>query len=526
MLFVCAAMHGPRSVGFEVVRKEQTLSPLGGEKVYLSRHIRDDESGVLLSIAQRDDLNLIEVSYCAIITPGYKENAFLLFRKEDFLRMVHGHEDRFDNHAARKAMAYRLFSTEWRRCPKCGSDGPTICGCQMKLIPKQSMFDTQRESENLLAHTGSHAGVAQISMFDRESGESIFSSTVKSRSEINILTNVDEKKWLATWAMNQAITQKPLRLLQMVTPDNIVRQSATVCPQDVLFSNASISLDLGDALGVFEDVLSSPRVNKEGMSNLSMMLDDVVDVHDYGLSSGRRYRPSICALDFSKTGSDDSGSNTILTEDNSCESISTLLERAIGDGGMEHTATSAENLQNLFSEPVPNWHESKRDSQRKAQGQPPQAQPQSQQQAQLAQPLQLAQPPQLAQQPTQQQRDQNQEPTQLEKESNHSTSLTLTNTIIQARKEISKDSSARRAVRIAPAPYSVRTEHIDANQRKLELRKARNRASAQRSNLKKKLALQKLKDDLKSLSRREGELRTRERMLREENLKLRSAVCR
>eukprot|EP00178_Gracilaria_changii_P003179 TRINITY_DN1465_c0_g1_i1.p1 TRINITY_DN1465_c0_g1~~TRINITY_DN1465_c0_g1_i1.p1 ORF type:complete len:573 (-),score=104.69 TRINITY_DN1465_c0_g1_i1:5904-7622(-) len=502
MLFVNAATHGPRSVGFEVVRKKQSSSTLLEENVYLTRIVRDDETGVWLSIANNDDLDLIILQYCTIITPGYKEHAFMLLRRGEFLRTFKRSEHHFDENAWRRVMAYRLFSTEWRQCPKCGHHGPSICGCKVNLIPKKSMFDTAREIENMRAHTGCHSGIAQVSMFAKENGQPIFSSVVKSRSEIKVLFDVDEKRWLATWAMNHAIKQRPFRLLQMALPDSGLKECGTLSSQDVLFSKASISLDLGDALGVFDDVLNSPRICKDGAINLSSMLDDVVDVHECALPSGKRHRASICATGASRSGSDESGSDTMLTlsEDNSSESLSMLLDRAIGDGAMEQTVLPTDGLKHVLSEPTSNWDESKCESNQDI--------PETHQ-AQLPQQSLLLQPTQQQQQP---------------KQHNHNISLTITST--KPTSAIAKGANARRAVRIAPAPYSVRTEHVDANQRKLELRKARNRASAQRSNLKKKLALQKLKDDLKHMSKLEGELRTRERDLRTENLKLRAAMCR
>lgn len=60
--------------------------------------------------------------------------------------------------------------------------------------------------------------------------------------------------------------------------------------------------------------------------------------------------------------------------------------------------------------------------------------------------------------------------------------------------------------------------------RKAELRKARNRESAQRSNHKRKMMIQALKDDIAAASSREMCLRAREKMLREENTELRKTL--
>lgn len=67
---------------------------------------------------------------------------------------------------------------------------------------------------------------------------------------------------------------------------------------------------------------------------------------------------------------------------------------------------------------------------------------------------------------------------------------------------------------------------MDERRRKAELRKARNRESAQRSNLKRKMQIQKLKDEMDAATTRENYLRAKEKMLREENLSLRTAVYR
>lgn len=67
-------------------------------------------------------------------------------------------------------------------------------------------------------------------------------------------------------------------------------------------------------------------------------------------------------------------------------------------------------------------------------------------------------------------------------------------------------------------------EEIDERRRKAELRKARNRESAQRSNQKRKMRIQALKDDIAAAASRELYLRAREKMLREENTSLRKGL--
>ena len=85
--------------------------------------------------------------------------------------------------------------------------------------------------------------------------------------------------------------------------------------------------------------------------------------------------------------------------------------------------------------------------------------------------------------------------------------------------------SARSAVRIAPRnPNDAERTVTSESQRKAERRKARNRASALRSNEKKRLYLQRLKEDISAVGKREVALRERERLLREKNWQLRIAL--
>ncbi|KAI0567638.1 Basic-leucine zipper [Gracilaria domingensis] len=95
--------------------------------------------------------------------------------------------------------------------------------------------------------------------------------------------------------------------------------------------------------------------------------------------------------------------------------------------------------------------------------------------------------------------------------------------------------SKRKLAVLAPAPATQGSlsgaektkNQIDEERRKrIELRKARNRESAQRSNLRKKMQLQHLKDELEAAAAKEAYLRAKEKTLREENMRLRTAVMR
>lgn len=67
-------------------------------------------------------------------------------------------------------------------------------------------------------------------------------------------------------------------------------------------------------------------------------------------------------------------------------------------------------------------------------------------------------------------------------------------------------------------------DEMDDRRRKAELRKARNRESAQRSNHRRKMRIQALKNDIAAAAKREMILRAKEKMLREENSTLRRTV--
>lgn len=71
---------------------------------------------------------------------------------------------------------------------------------------------------------------------------------------------------------------------------------------------------------------------------------------------------------------------------------------------------------------------------------------------------------------------------------------------------------------IPPIPLSVEN---DERKRKVELRKARNREAAHRSNHKRKMAILKLKDEIDRVNSLEMTLRAKEKILREENAALR-----
>lgn len=112
-------------------------------------------------------------------------------------------------------------------------------------------------------------------------------------------------------------------------------------------------------------------------------------------------------------------------------------------------------------------------------------------------------------------------------------------------RRVSSEVSVERARPLRPAPTQARyilpfriedsgpvcghvnkvaCNEVDERKMKAELRKARNRESAQRSNHKRKLRIQALKNDIAAAAKRELSLREREKKLREENRTLRKTV--
>lgn len=522
MLFVCADTKGALTTGFEIMHREQTASKVLLHDRYITRIVRDDDLGILLSIAQLPGLPLIEVSYCALVTPGFREHAFILFHTDQFREMLNKYPDRFDHDAAKRAMQYRFFASEWRNCPNCASKNSHNCGCLLNLTRKSSPFDLAREITNLSAHGGAYDGIANItSAFMAPSGQPLHSKVCRMRSEVKALSDEAQRVKMSQWALSTLSNRNPVSLTRMRVAGDDCDSVQSIVQHGVLDECTSrFSLDLGDPVGAIDDFLGAVRGELDlNALRVSGILDELEKIEDSATQSKRRDRAAICWADV--MGTDAGGTALLNIEDEDVNSsISSLVDRALANDGAGEQQRCTESMYVMFAQGMMQSGGANVRSAATAQCTVASNVRSNAMHAEeaVARALSIA-------------------PTGgagmgidtlevLTGNENGTNSVRVETGEVNVR-SCSRKGSCTSPVRIAPArsAESGESEKVDARAVKLELRKARNRASAQRSNLKKKMALQKLKDDLSSMSQREQQLRERERLLRQENLKLRAAVC-
>ncbi|KAI0567637.1 Basic-leucine zipper [Gracilaria domingensis] len=485
MLFVSAFNRGLYTAGFEICHRKKAAQAVTLNNRYVARTVRDDHNGQLFSVAHHPPLGVTEIAFCHPQTPGHRRQGILMFRTDLFNNIVTNlrNGNAVDFKALRYALAYAFVATEWRQCPNCQSYNSQFCGCAVESRLKVGPNDFHHDRDSLFLHGGSYNGVVTVSMFALPGAPPLMQRTVRSSSCIGLLQDDAEAHSMCTWAMSTLSDKYPADLVHMnFLNGRDARQESDASEQLVQYDDAAdLCLDLEDPLAFFADNARSVAVqNDNGMTELQSVLNGMQRICSEAACSIVGQQKSIEAVNsadlstirlfLGNNNADDDQTPSFISarSPQDQQAVDEELSRALAN-----TTTSA-NISQLAAQ-------------------------------------------------------------------RHSMSTTMSNacTVEDAlgtsiRKLTPPTISGTSLVRTAPTAVPIapacsdavknRSAALDANQIRMERRKARNRASAQRSNLKKRLAMQKMKEELAELSERQSQLRVEERELREENLRLRAEM--
>ncbi|PXF40100.1 hypothetical protein BWQ96_10198 [Gracilariopsis chorda] len=508
MLFLSAFNRDVYTAGYEVTHRAKSAQAMNTNHRYISRVIRDDAAAALFTVARHDHLQLTEITFCRPQTPGYRFQAMLMFRTDAFNDMLRKCPTRFDARAARDALVLSFCTSEWRQCPLCASFDSQMCGCALQNRLKHDALDRLHDYHSLLIHSGAFNGVVNISMYAQPGAPPFIQKSARARSFIGVNSDENKQHSLAAWAMQHVSQNRPFNLLRLSAPHVVhVPPAAEQNEERMCASTTHVSLDLDDPLSFLDHVDMSVIAHAGGdiaqqlglgeaskhVQDGALFDDDALNDSEHGPSLQLLHGSDVNAVSFLSTGDE-------LVEPVVCIEPPRGSSEMAASTCLEHMARAGTN--DVDAQQVAtssNWT-------RQASDTPPSTEDTVQsERAQVA----------------------------------HQVDVPLVRRALHVQAASYCDGTATasgacvdgasRAVSIAPAMdgrVEDKLHMLDANQVKAERRKARNRASAQRSNLKKKVAVQKMKDELSALSEQEGKLRQRERQLREENMKLRSAIPR
>lgn len=127
LLCVPSFSTGGITVGFEITSCLRDTSPRAqGLPRYIARFARDDDEGVMLIVAEHARAAFTEVTCCALLSPGCRSHVFALMRARDLRAAIMplgagpAWRARYA-HALKRAVAFAYSSIDLRDCPACGS---------------------------------------------------------------------------------------------------------------------------------------------------------------------------------------------------------------------------------------------------------------------------------------------------------------------------------------------------------------------------------------------------------------------
>lgn len=212
MLFVPSFSTAGVTLGFQIFQK---LTPGEKPSYYYARTVRDDINGIMLKISNQPSRHLLEFSYAAQITPATREHVQMIFHIEPFRNaVVNGIAH--DSDEIQNSLVFCFYSYETSVCALCTKQN-VPCTCSLSLKRKIHPLDYETELHNMKSYFGSFDYCASAHMFDhgharllsRYSGKTCSAFTHDHLSQIK----------LSQWAMFNAANSCPINLKKLIIPD-------------------------------------------------------------------------------------------------------------------------------------------------------------------------------------------------------------------------------------------------------------------------------------------------------------------
>eukprot|EP00177_Eucheuma_denticulatum_P006129 GFKZ01011179.1.p1 GENE.GFKZ01011179.1~~GFKZ01011179.1.p1 ORF type:complete len:592 (-),score=61.47 GFKZ01011179.1:1229-2746(-) len=468
-IFVPSFSVGPISVGFGVQECFTTCfadwctSPEAPQTWYTNhfRYVRDDSQGVLLMFFRDPRTACVKMDCMKHATASSRRRVFCVFDQDALQNAVHTEQGVLPTDAVLNALTMINFLTEARQCPVCTMKARTQCTCQIHLTPPAHPLDFAPLQRNMSLYLGCYEGLAKSSVMRK--GAEVFSANVGSRIEIVGGIDDDLLTRLSRWAISDQLKhhkEDPLALTMPSLPGG---------QQDPLFQGMSV---LGAA---------APHMEQASLP---------IDAELFGTPLNTSSCSSGSAAGASQGDVGGTGVLVVdrLGDERSCHDAGVGIAGALGaefmaygDSAHAWAGIGGEEMM-LVNSPTGEKRAADLWQVEGMQGEGDSAESNTN----------------------------NNEPTIFDMP----TSLGV---------DVASNMGRTRALSIAPATAveTTATRKQDEKQLRAELRKQRNREAAQRSNARRKLKNDSLKQALKEVHAKAAELRARELSLREENLRLR-----
>ncbi|PXF40102.1 hypothetical protein BWQ96_10200 [Gracilariopsis chorda] len=456
--------NGAISVGFGVADRITSSTTFACKQRYVGKIARDDSTGSIFFIAIDPSLNLVEITTYSLFSPTCRAHTFSLYHQHKFMLALRNcRHTSFSNEAVGPSLIYFYEAIETRPCRACNTTDAPACSCSIAFIQKKHPLDSVAEISNMACYTGDFRGTARLSLHSNNA--TMFSSNYTSSSSLSFLQDYEKQREMIEWALKTLSEHHQVNPLKLIMAEAAAMRSRFVTATDTFLLSS-----------ITESILSRP-IRFDDSANETLQREQA----DMASSSPVLIAPMHSMNDIEPSTGMNAGFGTALAH----------LAALSTDPQVRHAMNTylTANSNNLLCD--------------------------STESISIDQILQPQPPLQAVEM----------------------MSPITGNDSCSSQSANERPSTANRTLPVlAPAPVvqspssfgaeATKNQIDEDRRRRLELRKARNRESAQRSNLKKKLQMQKLKNELAEAAKHEAGLRAQEKSLREENMRLRTAVMR
>lgn len=205
------------TVGFEITErvKNATLVPINS-RFYISRFVRDDRKGLFLIMAEHSHLGITEIICCRQISPGCRTQLVSVMRAQPLRQALSSLNQGYETEAVRRATMFAYFAIDTRSCPSCGNSTAAFCQCKIPLKRKLHAMDYDNEFNNLSTYCGGYEGVAKTSVYGE--GQESYVASFLSKVNATFTTDLESRQRLSFWAIRDALGANPFCLRNFKVP--------------------------------------------------------------------------------------------------------------------------------------------------------------------------------------------------------------------------------------------------------------------------------------------------------------------
>lgn len=222
LLFVPSFSNGSITVGFHVHERLKT-NTVNTQKLFISRTVRDDISGVLISISQDLRFGLTEIKFVHQSSSASRTQTFLVVQTKYFMRAIHQcRTASFNPRKFQRAIIFAFYSTEQKSCPMCNNlITNTTCLCPLSMRPKRHSMDYDTDYNNDLTFSGAFSGLCTVDVY--WNGTKIFNASVPSRCIAEPIHDRSIFTRLSQWGFTNSAAIIPINISRMQVPFETTR---------------------------------------------------------------------------------------------------------------------------------------------------------------------------------------------------------------------------------------------------------------------------------------------------------------